>query len=135
MKGLPVTIRLLDPPLHEFLPHNEKDQAELATSLGCRSSRSADRVAAAARGQPDARPPRRPPGRSPTPRSWRCRSGRSSRPPCECKKQGIKVLPEIMIPLAGTKKELDYLKKFTVETAEAVMKETGRRRSSTCTAR
>ena len=34
MKGLPVTIRLLDPPLHEFLPHNEKDQAELANSLG-----------------------------------------------------------------------------------------------------
>ena len=34
MKGLPVTIRLLDPPLHEFLPHNEKDQAELAKSLG-----------------------------------------------------------------------------------------------------
>src|SRR5947209_5938997 len=34
MKGLPVTIRLLDPPLHEFLPHNEKDQQELANSLG-----------------------------------------------------------------------------------------------------
>ncbi|HEX5242191.1 MAG TPA: pyruvate, phosphate dikinase, partial [Tepidisphaeraceae bacterium] len=34
MKGLPVTIRLLDPPLHEFLPHNEKDQSELAHSLG-----------------------------------------------------------------------------------------------------
>src|SRR5688500_5372653 len=33
MKGLPVTTRLLDPPLHEFLPHNEKDQAELARSL------------------------------------------------------------------------------------------------------
>ena len=34
MKGLPVTIRLLDPPLHEFLPHNEKDQAELAQVAG-----------------------------------------------------------------------------------------------------
>src|SRR3954468_5909328 len=34
MKGLPVTIRLLDPPLHEFLPHAEKEQAELAASLG-----------------------------------------------------------------------------------------------------
>ena len=42
---------------------------------------------------------------------------------CECKKQKIAVLPEIMIPLAGTKAELDYLKKFTVETADAVMKE------------
>jgi pyruvate,orthophosphate dikinase len=42
----------------------------------------------------------------------------------ECKKAGVKVLPEIMIPLAGTKRELDYLKKITVDTANAVMKET-----------
>jgi pyruvate,orthophosphate dikinase len=39
MKGLPVTIRLLDPPLHEFLPHNEKDQAELARALASRWTR------------------------------------------------------------------------------------------------
>ena len=44
---------------------------------------------------------------------------------CQAKKEGIKVSPEIMIPLAGTKKELDYLKTFTVETAERVIKETG----------
>jgi pyruvate,orthophosphate dikinase len=43
----------------------------------------------------------------------------------ECKKAGIKVLPEIMIPLAGTKAELDYLKTFTVETANRVFKEQG----------
>ena len=41
----------------------------------------------------------------------------------EVKKQGVKVLPEIMIPLAGTKAELDYLKKFTVDTANAVFDE------------
>jgi pyruvate,orthophosphate dikinase len=41
----------------------------------------------------------------------------------EAKKSGIKVLPEIMIPLAGTKAELDYLKKVTVETANAVFAE------------
>jgi pyruvate,orthophosphate dikinase len=41
----------------------------------------------------------------------------------ETKKAGIKVLPEIMIPLAGTKAELDYLKKFTVDTANAVFAE------------
>jgi pyruvate,orthophosphate dikinase len=41
----------------------------------------------------------------------------------EAKKAGIKVLPEIMIPLVGTKKELDYLKTFTVETANRVMAE------------
>jgi len=43
----------------------------------------------------------------------------------EAKKQGVKVLPEIMIPLAGTEKELEYLKKYTTDTAEAVMKEKG----------
>src|SRR5438270_11665775 len=42
---------------------------------------------------------------------------------CECKKQKIAVLPEIMIPLAGTKAELDFCKKHTVETADAVMAE------------
>jgi pyruvate,orthophosphate dikinase len=42
---------------------------------------------------------------------------------CECKKQKITVLPEIMIPLAGTKAELDYLKKYTIATANAVMAE------------
>jgi len=42
---------------------------------------------------------------------------------CECKKLKISVLPEIMIPLAGTKAELDYLKKYTVATADAVMAE------------
>ena len=41
MKGLPVTIRLLDPPLHEFLPHEEKEQYELANSPASASSRSA----------------------------------------------------------------------------------------------
>ena len=41
----------------------------------------------------------------------------------ECKKQRIAVLPEIMIPLAGTKAELDFLKKFTVDTANAVFAE------------
>jgi pyruvate,orthophosphate dikinase len=40
MKGLPVTVRLLDPPLHEFLPHNEKDQEALASALGLSLSRS-----------------------------------------------------------------------------------------------
>jgi pyruvate, orthophosphate dikinase len=43
---------------------------------------------------------------------------------CHVKKQGTKVLPEIMIPLAGTKKELDFCKKITQETAAAVMEET-----------
>src|SRR5207249_11140962 len=44
---------------------------------------------------------------------------------CQCKQEGVKVLPEIMIPLAGTKKELEFCKKYTQETADRVMKEMG----------
>ncbi len=64
MNGLPVTIRLLDPPLHEFLPHDEQGPSRtLAKRPGHqRSSRCKRRVSAAARDQPDARPPRLPPG-------------------------------------------------------------------------
>ncbi|MDP2981708.1 MAG: pyruvate, phosphate dikinase [Candidatus Latescibacter sp.] len=46
MKGLPVTIRLLDPPLHEFVPRDEKQQAELAKSLGITTTEFADRAEA-----------------------------------------------------------------------------------------
>ena len=45
MKGLPVTIRLLDPPLHEFLPHDDKSQAEMAKELGVTTADVKDRVA------------------------------------------------------------------------------------------
>ena len=44
MKGLPVTIRLLDPPLHEFLPHGEKDQQALADDLGVALDQVQNRV-------------------------------------------------------------------------------------------
>ena len=46
MKGLPVTIRLLDPPLHEFLPHDDKSQAEMASRLGVKRSVVKNRVLA-----------------------------------------------------------------------------------------
>src|SRR6185436_2355265 len=45
MKGLPVTIRLLDPPLHEFLPHGEEDVAEVAAAMGVDAKRLSHRAA------------------------------------------------------------------------------------------
>ena len=45
MDGLPVTIRLLDPPLHEFLPHDDKSQAAMAKELGLTTAAVKDRVA------------------------------------------------------------------------------------------
>ncbi len=60
MKGLPVTIRLLDPPLHEFLPHGEEDIAEVAAAMGVDPKKLAQPRQGAARVQSDARLPRLP---------------------------------------------------------------------------
>jgi pyruvate,orthophosphate dikinase len=123
MKGLPVTIRLLDPPLHEFLPHNEKDQAELARSLGL----SLEQVKARVQQLHEANPMLGHRGDRLAvtyPEILMMQVRAIIEAAVEVKKAGIKVLPEIMIPLAGTKQELDFLKKYTVETAEAVFKET-----------
>jgi pyruvate, orthophosphate dikinase len=124
MKGLPVTIRLLDPPLHEFLPHNERDQQALANDLGL----SLDQVRNRVQQLHEANPMLGHRGDRLAityPEILEMQVRAIIEAACECKKQGVKVLPEIMIPLAGTKRELDYLKKFTDETAEAVMREQG----------
>jgi pyruvate,orthophosphate dikinase len=124
MNGLPVTIRLLDPPLHEFLPHNEKDQQELAHSLNM----SLDQVKSRVSQLHEANPMLGHRGDRLAvtyPEILEMQVQAIIEAACQAKKDGIKVLPEIMIPLAGTKKELDYLKKFTVETADRVIKETG----------
>ena len=81
MKGLPVTIRTLDPPLHEFLPHDDKGQAEMAKEMGVSARDDRRARQGAARVQPDARLPRLPAGHRLSRRSPRCRPGPSSRPP------------------------------------------------------
>ena len=62
MDERPVTIRTLDPPLHEFLPHEAKDQRELAKQLGVSGQAIAAKVESPGGAQPDAGPPRLPPG-------------------------------------------------------------------------
>jgi pyruvate, orthophosphate dikinase len=124
MKGLPVTIRLLDPPLHEFLPHNEKDQEELAKSLGKSLEQVKNRVQQLHESNPMLG--HRGDRLAVTyPEILEMQVRAIIEAACECKKLKISVLPEIMIPLAGTRAELDFLKKFTVATADAVMKEQG----------
>ena len=102
MDGLPVTIRLLDPPLHEFLPHTEEEIAEVAEAHGHRSRRSsAPRVASctsstrcsasAAAASP-----------SPIRRSPRCRRARSSRRRSRlARRPASRCVPEIMVPLVA----------------------------------
>jgi pyruvate, orthophosphate dikinase len=124
MNGLPVTIRLLDPPLHEFLPHGEKDQAELASSLGM----SLEQVKARVSQLHEANPMLGHRGDRLAvtyPEILQMQVRAIIEAACLCKKEKIRVLPEIMIPLAGTVKELAYLKTFTTETAAQVMREQG----------
>ena len=132
MEGLPVTIRLLDPPLHEFLP-KYKDVLEEFTRLDARGinpTRHAE-LGAIRRGSR--------PCRNRTPCSATADAGSASRFPeiyemqvraimeaaCAVARRGIGVEPEIMIPLTGTVAEMKLTEEMTRRVAEAVQAETG----------
>jgi pyruvate,orthophosphate dikinase len=121
MAGLPVTIRLLDPPLHEFLPHTEKDLRSLAKSMkvpfpklkakneslhefnpmlghrGCRLGVT-------------------------YPEIYAMQARAIMEAACEVRKKKIQVYPEIMIPLVGHVKELEAMRRVVVEIANEVQK-------------
>ncbi len=122
LKGYPATIRFLDPPLHEFLPHTKEQQAELAKKIGVPAARIHQRVEQLHEFNPML--------------GFRgCRLGigypeisaMQARAVFEAaaivQKEGIKVKPEIMIPLVGFKKELDLQVAVVHETAKAVQAE------------
>ncbi len=126
MDGLPVTVRLLDPPLHEFVPHTAADQKEMAQRLGIPAKKVADRVKQLSEFNPMLG-------------HRGCRLSITYPELCvmqttaiiaaACKvskaKKKITVLPEIMIPLIGTKAELDYLEKISRAVAEDVIAKAG----------
>jgi pyruvate,orthophosphate dikinase len=119
MKGLPVTIRLLDPPLHEFLPHTDDEVRALATSMEV----PVDKLRARNRVLQEFNPMLGHRG---------CRLGITypeiyemqvraiMEAACELSKQKVKVIPEIMIPLVGHVNELRMMRELTVKTAEEV---------------
>jgi pyruvate,orthophosphate dikinase len=125
MKGLPVTIRLLDPPLHEFLPHGEAEIAEVAKSLGTEPQKIKNRAAELAEFNPML--------------GFRgCRiaiaypeiAEMQARAIFEAaaeagKKTGQPVVPEVMVPLIATRTEFDIVKARIDAMAEAVSKEKG----------
>ena len=124
MKGLPVTIRLLDPPLHEFLPHTDDEIEALAKEMdmtfeelknvvtnlhefnpmmghrGCRLDVTYPEIGVM---------------------QTKAIIGAA----INVKKEGIEVKPEIMIPLVGDYKELVYVKNIITKTANEMLKETG----------
>ncbi len=122
MKGLQVTIRLLDPPLHEFLPHNAKDQEELAKSLGITADQIRQRVSQLHEMNPMlGHRGCRLPVTYPEILVMQVRAIMEAA--VALKKERITVVPEIMIPLVGHVKELKFLKTFLIETCEKVQKE------------
>jgi pyruvate,orthophosphate dikinase len=121
MKGLPVTIRLLDPPLHEFLPHTEEDIRALAASMEV----PVEKLKARNRSLEEFNPMLGHRG---------CRLGITYpeiyemqvraiiEAACELSKQRVKVIPEIMIPLVGHVNELKMMRELTIRTADEVQK-------------
>ena len=117
MQGLPVTIRLLDPPLHEFLPHDSKAQAELAKVLGKSPAKLKERVSQLHESNPMLG--HRGCRLSVTyPEILEMQVTAIVEAAIQCKKKNIDVKPEIMIPLVGTSAELATLREKTEQTIE-----------------
>ena len=124
MNGFPVTVRLLDPPLHEFVPHEEKDQIEIAKDLGIDPQIVKNKVASLHE-------------LNPMLGHRGCRLGNTYPEITEMQaraiieaainvqKQGVKVLPEIMVPLIGTLAEFKMQEEIIRATADKVFKESG----------
>ncbi len=120
MKGLPVTIRLLDPPLHEFVPHDAAGQAQMAKILRVSKKKVADRVKALHEFNPMLG--HRGCRLSITyPELCEMQAHAIIEAACNVAKKGIRVLPEIMVPLIGTKAELDYLEAIIRKVADEVI--------------
>ncbi|MGB4760267.1 MAG: pyruvate, phosphate dikinase [Bacillota bacterium] len=124
MRDLPVTIRLLDPPLHEFLPTEPGQIAGLAAEMGVAESVVRDKIASLQEFNPML--------------GFRgCRLGvvypeiyemqvrAIFMAACELAKQGYKIVPEVMIPLIGTIQEFEIIEEYCRKTAEQVMAEAG----------
>lgn len=126
MKGLPVTVRLLDPPLHEFVPQTEAGQIELAKAMGVEPKVVHDRVEQLHE-------------LNPMLGHRGCRLGntypeitemqtRAILGAClELKKEGVETHPEIMVPLVGVVEEFKLQARVIRETAETLFKEQGDR--------
>ncbi len=123
MEGRPVTIRFLDPPLHEFVPTDEKDIEDLAKDMNL----TVEEVKATCDALHEFNPMMGHRGcrLSVTyPEIARMQTRAVMEAAIEVKEEkGYDVVPEIMIPLVGDKKELKYVKEVVVDVAEAVKKE------------
>ncbi len=122
MDGLPVTVRLLDPPLHEFLPHEEANQKEMADVMKVPVEKIRQKVSSLHEFNPMLGHRGCRLGIS-YPEIYAMQTRAIMEAACNMKKKGIKVLPEIMIPLVGMKKELDILKEEMIQVINQVFEQ------------
>jgi len=126
MHDLPVTIRLLDPPLHEFVPHEEKEQAELAKTMGISLKTIQQRVNSLHEANPMLGHRGCRLGNTyPEITEMQTRAILSAA--LELQEEGITAIPEIMVPLTGILYEFLEQEKVIRATAEELFAETGRR--------
>ncbi len=124
MESLPVTIRLLDPPLHEFLPHTDEEIKELADKIGVKPEILKEKSESLHEFNPML-------GHRGCrlavtyPEIAVMQTKAIIGAALEVQEKGIKVLPEIMIPLTGTYQEFNYLKKIICEVSDKMIKEKG----------
>lgn len=126
MNGLPVTIRLLDPPLHEFLPSTPKDVDEMAK----RMSLPVEKINQLIANNHEMNPMLGHRGCRLSitfPELCVMQSSAIMEAACSAVKKGIVVLPEIMVPLIGTKAELDNLTVLIKETANRIVAASGQK--------
>ncbi len=119
MDGLPVTIRYLDPPLHEFIPHTDKELQDLAREVGV----SFEALKAKAESLKEFNPMLGHRGcrlAVTYPEIAVMQTEAVIQAALAVKKKGVKVFPEIMIPLTGTEKEFEFLREIVVKKAEEI---------------
>lgn len=122
MSGLPVTIRLLDPPLHEFVPHEDHEIKELAERLGIGFDKLKTKIKSLHEFNPML-------GHRGCrlaityPEIYAMQARAIAEAASQCVKEGEQLVPEIMIPLVATEKELSLLRHIVEEEVREVQKE------------
>lgn len=125
MEGKPVTVRLLDPPLHEFVPHTDEDINDLAKEMNI----DFEDLKATVEGLEEFNPMMGHRGcrlavTYPEIAEMQARAIMEAAVQVK-REKGYDIVPEIMIPLVGEKKELKFVKDVVVKTADEVLKEAG----------
>ena len=124
MGSRPVTVRLLDPPLHEFLPHEEKEQRQMALLLGIGLAEIKDRIAALREANPML-------GHRGCrlgityPEITRMQTRAILEAAVAVHRDGVDVHPEIMVPIVGHRSEFEHQERIIRETAREVFEEQG----------